>query len=32
MSLQFKFFPERPNISNDLAANKIEIFKGIINE
>ena len=31
MSLQFKFFPERPNISNDLAANKIEIFKGIIN-
>ena len=31
MSLQFKFFPERPNISNDLAANKVEIFKGIIN-
>ena len=31
MSLQFKFFPERPYISNELAANKIDIFKGIIN-
>lgn len=31
MSLLFKFFPERPYISNDLAATKIDIFKSIIN-
>jgi glucose-6-phosphate isomerase len=31
MSLQFKFFPERPNVSSDLAVKKIDIFKGIIN-
>ncbi len=31
MSLQFKFFPERPNISKELATKKIDVFKGIIN-
>jgi glucose-6-phosphate isomerase len=31
MSLSFKFFPERPYVSNDLASNKIDIFKSIIN-
>lgn len=31
MSLQFNFFPERPNVSSTLAAEKINTFKGIIN-
>lgn len=31
MSLQFKFFPERPNVSSTLAAEKINTFKSIIN-
>lgn len=31
MSLQFKFFPERPNVSNVLAASKVNTFKSIIN-
>ena len=31
MSLQFKFFPERPNVSSALAKDKINTFKSIIN-
>lgn len=31
MSLEFNFFPERPYISNDLAAKKVDAFKSIIN-
>ena len=31
MALSFKYFPERPNVSSDLAAKKVNIFKGIIN-
>jgi glucose-6-phosphate isomerase len=30
MSLNFKFFPERPNVSNDLLAHKLTTFKSII--
>ncbi|MBY0414885.1 MAG: hypothetical protein K2Q18_12000 [Bdellovibrionales bacterium] len=32
MSLQFNFFPERPNVSDILANTKINTFKGIIND
>jgi glucose-6-phosphate isomerase len=31
MSLQFKFFPERPNTSKSLVEEKINVFKSIIN-
>ena len=31
MALNFKFFPERPNVPSTLAAEKIHTFKGIIN-
>ena len=32
MAVKFQFFPERPYISKDLAAAKVNTFKGIIND